>query len=172
MKLLIGFMLLFAASPIWPLGPNPIAGDPFIIVNKKTNELAFIDDSKIQKIYRIASGAGPELTPEGEFTVVVKAMNPYYRRKNIPGGSPKNPLGTRWIGFDAENTDGRMYGIHGTNNPYSIGYYLTQGCVRMNNHEVEELFTKIPLGTKVMIVKSNESFETLAKKAGAIVPDL
>ena len=40
----------------WPLGDNPRAGDPFIIVNKATNKLAYIDDGKIQKVFPVATG--------------------------------------------------------------------------------------------------------------------
>ncbi|MGG3798039.1 L,D-transpeptidase [Metabacillus fastidiosus] len=161
-------IFFFITSPFWPLGNNPVIGDPYIIINKQTNELAFIDDGEILKTYKIATGKTAQLTPEGEFNITVKAVNPYYRKKNIPGGSSENPLGTRWIGFDAENTEGRIYGIHGTNNESSVGSYVTQGCVRMFNEEVEELFEHIPVGTKVLILKSNESFQTIAKQKGAI----
>lgn len=164
-------MLLFLSiitSPIWPLGPNPIVGDPFIIINKQTNELAYINQNEIQEIFSVATGKSKDLTPEGKFTVIVKAVDPYYRKKDITGGDPKNPLGTRWIGFDAEETDGRTYGIHGTNNEDSIGHYVTQGCVRMKNKNVENLFEVIPLGTRILILNSNETFEELAIKHGAM----
>lgn len=94
----------------------------------------------------------------------MKAKNPYYIAKNIPGGSPKNPLGSRWMGFNARGTDGSKYGIHGTNQPSSIGKYISQGCIRMKKNDVEYLFDRIPIGTKVWIVKSKKSFQQLAKK--------
>lgn len=163
------FIVLFmVVSPIWPLGQNPLVGDPYIIINKETNELAFIVNGNIEKIYKVATGKTKDLTPEGEFSVVIKAVNPYYRKKNIEGGVKENPLGTRWIGFDAEETDGRIYGIHGNNNPDSIGQYITGGCVRMLNEEVEELFSKIPYGTKVFITRSEKGFTSLAREKGAI----
>lgn len=161
--------LLMVFSPIWPLGENPALGDPYLIINIETNELAFIYDGQVQRVYRVASGKEGAETPEGEFTVVVKAENPYYRKLDIKGGDPHNPLGTRWIGFDAEGTDGRIYGIHGTNRPDSIGSHVTAGCVRLPNEEVEQLFDQIPLGTKVHILKQKDaSFEQLAKDAGAM----
>lgn len=166
MRLLLLF--LFLQSPIWPLGENPLPGDPYLIINKQTNELAFVNDNEVKETHRVATGMTEELTPEGEFTVIVKAVDPYYRKKDIPGGDKNNPLGTRWIGFDAEGTDGRIYGIHGTNNNNSIGSYVTQGCVRLQNKEVEVLYDKIPLGTKVLITNTNQSFEQLAIKHGAI----
>lgn len=169
LKLLLSFLLI---SPIWPLGQNPIVGDPFLIVNKQTNKLAFINDGKIQKIYTVATGKEDDLTPVGKYTVTVKAVNPYYRRKNIQGGAKENPLGTRWIGFDALGTDGRIYGVHGNNNPDSIGRYITNGCVRMFNNEVEEIFSQIPIGTQILIVSSNQSFLKLGQQYGAIPQDI
>jgi len=161
-------ILLFTLSPIWPLGKNPIAGDPFIVVNKRTNELAFIHHGKVEEVFKVATGKTFELTPEGTFTVTVKAINPYYRKKNIQGGDPKNPLGTRWIGFDADNTDGRTYGIHGTNQPNSIGHYISQGCIRMHNQAVERLYDKIPIGTKIYVTNTTKTFEQIGKENGAI----
>lgn len=161
-------LLVSPISPLWPIGPNPLPGDPLIIVNKTTNEVAFISDGEIQDVYKAATGKKPELTPEGMFTVTVKAINPYYRKKNIQGGSPKNPLGTRWIGFDAVDTDGRTYGIHGTNQPWSIGLYISEGCIRLNNEDVEKLFGDVPIGTKIFITNENRSFEQIGKEKGAI----
>nr|WP_141431771.1 L,D-transpeptidase [Bacillus sp. 03113] len=168
LKYFLSMLFVFTMSPIWPLGPNPIEGDPFIIVNKQLNQVAFIHENRVQTIVSVATGKTKEMTPEGLFTVTVKAINPYYRKKNIPGGDPKNPLGTRWIGFDAERTDGRIYGIHGTNNPASIGSYVSQGCIRMQNEAVESLYDLIPLGTKILIISSSEAFQDLGKEYGAI----
>ncbi|MFI8576733.1 L,D-transpeptidase [Rossellomorea aquimaris] len=166
MRILLAIILF--ASPIWPLGRNPLPGDPFIIVNKESNQLAFIDDGKVQHTFPVATGKTTTLTPEGLFNVTVKAKNPYYRKKNIPGGDPRNPLGSRWIGFDAKGTDGRIYGIHGTNQPSSIGKFISNGCIRMHNKHVEYLFDQVPVGTKVLVVKTNKSFYQLGKDHGAI----
>lgn len=143
-------------------------GNPFLIVNKATNQLGFINNNKIQEIFPVATGKSKELTPEGLFTVKVKAINPYYRKKNVPGGDPRNPLGTRWIGFNTNNTDGRIYGVHGTNQPNSVGKYISNGCVRMRNSDVERLYNQVPIGTKILIVTSKDNFALLAKKYGAI----
>lgn len=167
-----GFISIMLAamvvSPIWPLGPNPLPGDPFVIVNKQTNEVALINENRVQTVVSAATGKTEDLTPEGLFTITVKAPDPYYRKKDIPGGSPKNPLGSRWIGFDAENTDGRTFGIHGTNDPSSIGKKISLGCVRLQNEAVESLYEYIPLGTKILITSSSKSFIELGKEQGAI----
>ncbi|SDY57639.1 L,D-transpeptidase catalytic domain [Evansella caseinilytica] len=160
--------LLLVVSPIWPLGENPLVGDPYIIINKKTNELAYILEGEVKQIYEVATGKDDGKTPEGEHTVIVKAVNPYYRKLDIQGGDENNPLGTRWIGLDAKDTDGRIFGIHGTNDPRSIGKYVTLGCVRMKNDDAEILFDEVPLGMKVLITSSDKSFEELGKTYGAI----
>lgn len=162
------FLSILIASPLWPLGPNPLPGDPFVIVNKSNNELALIEDNKVQTVVSVGTGKTQELTPEGLFTIIVKAKNPYYRKKDIPGGDSRNPLGSAWIGFDAQNTDGRTYGIHGTNQPATIGKYVSQGCIRTQNEVITSLYPLIPLGTKILIISSEKSFELLAREHGAI----
>lgn len=166
LKLVLSLFLVI--NPLWPLGPNPKIGDPFIIINKKNNSLAFIDEGKIKKIYKVATGRTDDLTPEGMFDITYKAKFPYFRKKNIPGNDPRNPLGTRWIGFDAEETDGSIYGIHGNNDPTSIGKYISNGCVRMYTQDVNDLYDQIPFGTKLFITKSTKSFEEIAREKGAI----
>ena len=166
----LAFIFLISLSPLWPLGPNPLPGDPFIIVNLQTNEVAFVHEGEIKQRYPAATGKKDHRTPQGMFTITVKAVNPYYRKKNIPGGAKHNPLGARWIGFDAKNTDGRIYGLHGTNRPELIGGYVSEGCIRLKNEHIIELYEQIPLGTKIFITHTNASFETIAKNIGAISP--
>lgn len=161
-------LCLLAGSVFWPFGTEVLPGDTLIIVNKRTNELVLIDHGQIVLASKVATGARNELTPEGFFTIKVKAVNPYYRKKNIPGGDPRNPLGSRWIGFDAKGTDGRMYGIHGTNDPSSIGMYVSQGCIRMPAGPLEELYERVPIGTKIWVVHSGKTMEQLVRESGAI----
>ena len=150
LSLLFSLTLLFTAVESEVEAANEAM--PFLIVNKEVNQLAFISNSKIQEIFPVGTGKSKELTPEGLFTVKIKAVNPYFRKKNIPGGDPRNPLGTRWIGFDAINTDGRIYGVHGTNQPNTVGKYISNGCVRLSNSDVERLYQQVPLGTKILVL--------------------
>lgn len=57
-------------------------------------------------------------------------------------------FGTRWMGL---NVPWGIYGIHGTNKPWSIGRFASHGCIRMRNKDVEELFEWTPIGTEVKI---------------------
>jgi lipoprotein-anchoring transpeptidase ErfK/SrfK len=168
MNLLVSVFLMFSMFPLFPEAPVLKSGDPFMIVNKAKNRLALIRSNKIEEVVPAGTGKSNELTPEGFFTIKVKAINPYFRKKNIPGGDPRNPLGTRWIGFDAMGTDGRIYGVHGTNNPASVGKYISNGCIRLQNKDVERLYNKVPIGTNILVIRSNKDFYSLAKQYGAI----
>ncbi|MDQ0418759.1 SH3-like domain-containing protein [Croceifilum oryzae] len=125
------------------------APDYKIEINKKTNKLYLYKDGKVTKTYPVATGRTKDLTPEGTFPMVVKIVQPGW--KGIPGGSPENPLGKRWIGFSVKGDNGRVYGIHGTNQPNSIGKYVSNGCIRMNEANLLELYGLIPEGIPVWI---------------------
>ena len=60
------------------------------------------------------------------------------------GPGPRNPLGTRWIGLNQKG-----YGIHGTDNPGSVGYARSHGCIRLRNADVERLFERLRPGDVV-----------------------
>ncbi|MFD6440908.1 L,D-transpeptidase [Peribacillus sp. NPDC060186] len=60
----------------------------------------------------------------------------------------------------------RYYSIHGNNNEGSIGKYVSQGCVRMHNADVEKLYEKVQVGTPVAITYSYKSFVDLTKVYG------
>lgn len=66
----------------------------------------------------------------------------------IPGGSPKNPMGAAVLGLSRGN-----YAIHGTNNPASVGRFVSHGCIRMHNSDVLELYARAPIGTEVIVLR-------------------
>ena len=66
----------------------------------------------------------------------------------IPGGSPRNPMGAA-----ALTLEGGEYAIHGTNNPRSIGGYVSYGCIRMYNEDVTDLYGRVRVGTEVVVVR-------------------
>lgn len=140
-----------------------LTGETFLIVNKATNKMAYYEKGVKVKEFNVATGKYSSYTPEGTFTIVKKIVKPTYYRTNIKGGDPRNPLGPRWIGFDARNTNGNTYGVHGTNDERSIGKYASSGCIRMYNKEVIWLYDRIPAKSKIMIVNSKKSFDELAK---------
>jgi lipoprotein-anchoring transpeptidase ErfK/SrfK len=80
-------------------------------------------------------------------------------RYGMPGG-PRNPLGARALYLYRGNRD-TLYRIHGTREPKSIGKAVSSGCIRMLNADVSELFERLPIGTKVVVLASRA---TLAQK--------
>ncbi len=92
-------------------------------------------------------------TPEGQFQVEEMMPRPDYwppGGRRVPFGQKGNPLGTRWMGF-RDTPEAQGFGIHGTDEPGSIGKDESQGCVRMRNEEVEQLFTWVTVGTTVEV---------------------
>lgn len=107
-----------------------------ISINLATRRLSFFEGNRQVHTYPVGVGKASTPTPLGNYTVIVKIMH--------PGGA----LGTRWMGL---SIPGGNYGIHGTNNPPSIGGYVSNGCIRMYNQDVEQLFPKVEIGTPVEI---------------------
>ncbi|WP_249923489.1 L,D-transpeptidase family protein [Paenibacillus odorifer] len=165
-KLMLVFGLLFAAGFTGVGKAEAAAGSDLIIVNKKTNKLAYFSEGRLVKIFPVATGKSKELTPEGSFKMVVKVKNrPYYKEK-IPGGDPANPLGDRWLGLEVNGTYGTTYAIHGNNNESSIGKYVSAGCIRMHNDDIHWLYPKIAKNTRVIITTSTLAMENIATKNG------
>lgn len=137
-----------------------------IIINKKTNKLAFFDNGKLNSTFSVGTGRTNDLTPEGKFKIVNKIKNRPYYKDNIAGGDPKNPLGDRWLGLEVGSTYGTTYAIHGNNNENSIGNYVSAGCIRMHNEEIRWLFDQVDKGTYAVITTSSLSFEQIAANNG------
>lgn len=138
------------------------AASPYKIeINKATNKLTLYKNGKVYKQYPVATGRKPSYTPEGTFPIVVKIVKPGW--KGIPGGHPNNPLGERWLGISVRGDNGRTYGIHGTNQPKSIGTYASNGCIRMYNKDVIELYKLVPTGTLVHIHSGKKGGSTAPK---------
>jgi len=122
---------------------------PFnLLIDKSQNTLMLKVKDEIIKTYVVATGKD-NCTPTGTFRIINKLINPTWFKTGavIPPDSPENILGSRWMGFDISG-----YGIHGTTDPRSLGKQVTQGCVRMSNKDVEELFIIVPEGTEVTII--------------------
>ncbi|KAF1084054.1 putative L,D-transpeptidase YkuD [Sporotomaculum syntrophicum] len=135
--------------------PNPRTGSDKIIINKKNNTLYLYKEGELYKSYPVATGENPLFTPEGVFKIANKIEN--------HGQELKPQLGVRWLGLavpfekdnraekDARAPVGRKYGIHGTNEPDSIGKYASGGCIRMDNRQIAELFKLVEVNTPVEI---------------------
>lgn len=119
-----------------------------IEIDKTFNRMYLKNGNEVIKEYPVSTGKSETQTPLGLFIVKTRYPFPTWFHKGavIPGGSPENYLGSRWLGFDKP-----QFGIHGTIFPEYIGQSVSKGCVRMKNEDVEELYEIIPVGTMVMI---------------------
>ncbi len=129
-----------------------LTGKTKILINKKDFTLTLLLNDRYVKQYPIATGKDNK-TPEGIFEVKNKMKEPIWYAPEggiFPYGHKENILGTRWIGFkDKPNLYG--YGIHGTTLPETIGTESSNGCVRMLNSDVEELYDFVTLDTEIVI---------------------
>jgi lipoprotein-anchoring transpeptidase ErfK/SrfK len=125
-------------------------------VNRGAFQLTLYKRLKKVKSYGIAVGQAGLETPEGLYKIHNKAVNPAWTVPNspwagslagqvIPGGTPQNPLKSRWLGV----YDG--VGVHGTSDTGSIGSNASHGCIRMLIPDVEELYDQVPVGTPIYI---------------------
>jgi lipoprotein-anchoring transpeptidase ErfK/SrfK len=105
-----------------------------IIVDLSDRVLYLLDADSVIRQFPIAVGKVLTSTPAGEYRIINKQMN--------PGG----PFGVLWMGLSRPH-----YGIHGTNNPSSIGKAVSHGCIRMYNKDVLALSDLVPVGTRVTI---------------------
>lgn len=139
------------------INTSPSTGK-WITINKTKRILTLYKDKTVIKKYPVAVGNPPSLTPSGKFSIYSKVKNPVWGgggyAKPVKGGSPRNPLGYRWIGLSYGN--GSRVGVHGNSSPYSIGRYVSHGCIRMINADVEELFNLVAVKIPVWIGTEKE----------------
>ncbi len=109
--------------------------------------------SGVQSITRKAEW--PDWTPPPEMI----ARQPYLPR-HMAGG-PGNPLGAR-----AMYLGGTVYRIHGTNAPQTIGTHVSSGCIRLTNQDVSDLYSRVNVGTKVIVLPMDRRAENASGKRG------
>jgi lipoprotein-anchoring transpeptidase ErfK/SrfK len=127
----------------------------FILIDVDRNTLTLYSQGKPYKTYDVATGMTDWPTPIGEWRIINKD-------KDWGDG-----FGVRWMQFSAP---WGIYGIHGTNKPWSIGRDESHGCVRMHNEDVIELFGWVQIGTPVLTTNSNPRplNPTLSIRSGAV----
>ena len=126
-----------------------------IKVIKSHFRLYLYDGNQLFKVYKIGIGRQGR-TPTGTFKITTKQKEPvwYNNGRSIAYGDKENVLGTRWMAITPTgDTDKNLsgYGIHGTWMPETISTESSNGCIRMINEEVNELYSILPYKTKVTI---------------------
>jgi hypothetical protein len=143
-----------ALVPALPQEP-PVVREVLLELGKR--QISLIEGNQVVGRWPVAIGDPSTPTPVGRFTIENMVVNPVYQStssgkiNNAVG--PQAPLGDRWIGFKQSGIN--QYGIHGT--PDAWAWTVTSraavsnGCVRMLTPHVRELFSKVELGTPVII---------------------
>jgi lipoprotein-anchoring transpeptidase ErfK/SrfK len=135
------------------------SGNVAVTVDTKTNILEVREGEKLVATYPVTVGTAHTASPIGEWKVRGIAKMPTFRwdKEMLRHGNrsgdfyllrpgPRNPVGVMWIALDKKGI-----GIHGTNDPASIGHAASHGCVRLANWDIVRLATKIKAGDKVSI---------------------
>ena len=133
-----------------------------LVINLPELSLYHFEKGALKRRYSLGLGRSGWHTPSGRFEIINKARNPTWvvppsiQRAmeargeevvtRVPPG-PGNPLGPYWMATSAPGV-----GIHATNRPWSIGHFVSHGCIRMFTEEIAELFPQIEVGTPVAIV--------------------
>ena len=151
-----------------PPAVGPDAFRKVILVRTGENTLYLYENGSIAKQWPVATGASGFPTPPGHWKVMEKIENPIWYNpgsswaRGMPaqiGPGPHNPLGTKALALDAP-----AILIHATSDRGSIGYGASHGCIRMIEEHEAELFSRVDVGTPVVIVAAGEP-----KPRGSIV---
>ena len=116
---------------------DPTRQNRHILIELEPKTLTLLEQNTPLLRRPIAVGKAQTPTPLGEWEIINKKIL-----------TPDSVFGSRWLGLSL-----RGYGIHGTNNPASIGTAASLGCIRMHNKDIEELFRQVFIGTSVKIVR-------------------
>ena len=145
-------------TPVPSVNPGP-PRNVAVKIETKTNTLGVFDGEKLIAAYPVTIGSAHTASPIGEWKVMRIAKMPSFRydREMLQHGhrsgnfymlppGPRNPVGVMWIALNKKGI-----GIHGTNEPDSIGRAASHGCIRLANWDIVRLATKIKPGDKVSI---------------------
>jgi lipoprotein-anchoring transpeptidase ErfK/SrfK len=119
-----------------------------IVVSLEDRKLALVEDGQVKKVYTVAIGKPSSPSPVGTFRIQRRVKNPVYQHDGkVVQPGPANPVGTRWMGLSVKG-----YGIHGTNEPRSIGKAASHGCIRMARKDLEEMYEMVHVGDTVELI--------------------
>jgi lipoprotein-anchoring transpeptidase ErfK/SrfK len=135
-----------------------------IVVSIPDRKLVLMENGAVKRIYPVAVGKPSTPSPGGQFTIVRRVSDPTYSHHGkIVAPGPTNPVGSRWMGLSTKG-----YGIHGTNEPNSIGKAASHGCIRMARADLEELYALVEVGDAVEIHADHDA--TVALALGEVAP--
>jgi lipoprotein-anchoring transpeptidase ErfK/SrfK len=150
--LTLAAQLSATAREVVPFGGGYQAGSVVIVTHAR--ELYYVLGHGQAIRYPVGVGKAG-MAWQGKAWVALKKTSPAWQAPPelgggpvIPGGSPRNPMGAAVLGLSRGN-----YAIHGTNNPSSIGGFVSHGCIRMHNEDVLDLYRRVPMGSEVYVLR-------------------
>ena len=146
---------------------QPVQVKRTIVVSLEDRKLALVEDGQVKKVYTVAVGKQSTPSPVGTFTIQRRVKNPVYQHEGkVVQPGPGNPVGTRWMGLSVKG-----YGIHGTNEPKSIGKAASHGCIRMARKDLEEMYEMVHVGDTVELIgqRNEEPAQLLSEQTPAAV---
>ncbi|MCD4732735.1 L,D-transpeptidase family protein [bacterium] len=113
-------------------------------------------EGEIIKTWPVCIGKPETPTPPGVYSIIRLKADPIWswEGRRYASDDPENGLGARWIGISLPT-----YGMHGTNEPDSIGGALSHGCVRSSNEDVIEFFDYLEMGDTIIWAKDGTTIE-------------
>jgi lipoprotein-anchoring transpeptidase ErfK/SrfK len=142
------------AAEIVPFSDQP---EGTVVIKTKERRLYYVlGDGKALR-YPVGVGRAGQ-TWEGNAIITGKYLKPAWRPPDvikrdrpslpdlIPGGSPDNPMGAAAITLSRGE-----YAVHGTNQPNTIGHFVSYGCIRMHNQDILDLYDRVSYGTLVVV---------------------
>lgn len=135
--------------PLKRIPPSAPSGSTAIVLNLPERMLYLFRSGRLVKFWGVAIGGVQYPTPDGTFRILEKEKNPTWEppgwlEREAIGPGPDNPLGDRWMQITS-----KQIGIHGTNNPDSIGGVSSLGCIRLYPEAIRELYEEVSVGTPV-----------------------
>jgi lipoprotein-anchoring transpeptidase ErfK/SrfK len=152
----------FAQDAIVPAADSAKRAPRLVLVSVSDRKLAVLENGKVIRTFAVSVGAAVSPSPTGEFQIINRLANPTYYHPGtvIPPGND-NPIGPRWIGLSQKG-----FGIHGTNQPRSIGHAASHGCIRLKNRDIVQFFQMVRVGDTVSI--RSERDEQIAQIFGGV----
>jgi lipoprotein-anchoring transpeptidase ErfK/SrfK len=151
----------FSSTPVEARSSVAFSGYPAgtIVVRTTQRRLYFVVGDGRAIVYPVGVGkaghrwtgtsyiSGKYIKPAWSPPADIKRANPRLPDV-IPGGSPRNPMGAA-----AMTLSGGEYAIHGTNAPGSVGGFVSHGCIRMYNQDILDLYSRVGVGTPVVVAR-------------------
>lgn len=160
------FVLLIAATTLMPMLPiTPARARELVKFSGHTGEGTIVVRTSERRLYLVTGNGHAYRYPVGvgrsgkqwfgTTAIVSKHIRPAWSPPKeirgsraawvIPSGSPKNPMGAAALVLADDEL-----AIHGTNNPSSVGGYVSWGCIRMHNRDIMDLYGRVGVGTRVV----------------------